>query len=296
MKNNVLTYNKIGASVLRFLIGFLLFKDFLIYFVNRNFLFDNKGIVSYNTYLDIIEYYKLEWLYIDFLNQTNVAIFCCIGVLFSFLFMIGIFQRLSTIILFLLLFVFKIRNLYLLDGADNVVLVLLPFFLFIDTHSFSQKYNFFKNKYFVSKNNVVVNIFSNYFLIAITVQLCIVYFFSGLHKLQGEAWRNGTALYYILNSDDFSPTRFNSFFTNYLWLVKLCSWTTIVFQLTFPIFIFIKQTKKWIILTGVLLHIGIFIMMKIDNFSLLMISCYAIFFTDKQYCDILTKLKIKNNA
>jgi len=294
MTKNILTYNKIGASVLRFLIGFLLFKDFLIYFINRSFLFDNKGIVSYNTYLDIVNYYKLGWLYIDFLNQINVNIFCCLGVLFSFLFMIGIFQKISAVILFFLLFVFKIRNLYLLDGADNVILVLLPFFLFINTYSFSQKYNFLKNKYFVNKNNAVVNLFSKYFLTAITIQLCIVYFFSGLHKLQGGVWRDGTALYYILNSDDFSPTKFNYFFTNYLWLVKLCSWTTIVFQLTFPIFIFIKQTKIWTIMIGVLLHIGIFFMMKIDNFSLLMISCYAIFFNDNQYKLLLTNLKIKN--
>jgi len=121
-------------------------------------------------------------------------------------------------------------------------------------------------------------------------------FFSGLHKLQGEVWKDGTALYYILNSEDFSPTIFNSFFTNYIWLVKLCSCGTIVFQLTFPVFIFIKQTKIWIILIGILLHIGIFLMMKIDNFSFLMISCYAIFFSDEQYNNILTKLKIKNYA
>jgi len=139
-----------------------------------------------------------------------------------------------------------------------------------------------------------INLFSKYFLMAIVVQLCIVYFFSGLHKLQGEVWRDGTALYYILNSDDFSPTAFNSFFTSFIWLVKLCSWTTIVFQLTFPIFVFIQKTKKWIILIGILLHIAIFFMMKIDNFSLLMISCYAIFFSDKQYKKLLTNLKIKN--
>jgi len=244
MKNNVFTYNKIGASILRFLIGFLIFKDFLIYLVNKNFLFDNKGIVSYNTYLDIIQYYRLEWLYIDFTNKTNVIIFCLLGVLFSFLFMIGIFQKISTLVLFFLLFVFKIRDLYLLDGADNVILVLLPFFLFINTYSFSQKYNLLKNKYFINRNETIINLFSKYFLMAIVVQLCIVYFFSGLHKLQGEVWRDGTALYYILNSDDFSPTAFNSFFTSFLWLVKLCSWTTIVFQLTFPIFVFIEKTKK----------------------------------------------------
>ncbi|MGN7757592.1 MULTISPECIES: HTTM domain-containing protein [Chryseobacterium] len=290
--NNLIYDRKIGSSILRFLIGFLIFKDFIVYFINRKYLFGNGGIVSYETYTDIIRFFKLNWLYIDFTKSNNVMIFCFLGIIFGFLFMLGILQRLSVLILFFLLFIFKIRNLYLLDGADNVISVILPFFLFIETYSFSNKYEAFKNKTY-KKTSKYSNILSLYFSYAIMIQICIIYFFAGLHKLQGGMWREGTALYYILNSDDFSPTKFNSFFTNSIFMVKLSTWFTIIFQLLFPIFIFIKKTRFITILIGIILHIGIFFLMKIDNFSLVMISCYAIFFTNDQYYSIYNKLKIK---
>ncbi|WP_326982145.1 HTTM domain-containing protein [Chryseobacterium sp. MYb264] len=290
--NNLIYNRKIGASILRFLMGFLIFKDFVIYFANRKYLFGNQGIVSYQTYKDIINFYKLNWLYVDFTEVNNVNIFCFLGISFGFLFMLGILQRFSVVLLSALLFLFKIRNIYILDGADNVISVILPFYLFIETQSLSSKYEFLKHKIY-KRTSTISNILSVYFSYGIMIQICIVYFFSGLHKLEGKMWRDGTALYYILNSDDFSPTKFNSFFTSSIILVKLSTWFTIIFQLLFSIFILIKKTRCITIFIGILLHTGIFFLMKIDNFSFIMISCYALFFTDNQYASVYNKLKIK---
>jgi len=290
--SNLYFNRKIGVSILRFLLGFLIFKDFIIYYINREYLFNKNGIISYNTYLDIAKYFKLNWLYIDFTKDYNIVLFCMLGIVFSFLFMIGIAQRLSAIILFFSLFILKARNLYILDGADNVISVILPFFLFIDTYSISNKYELAKEK-LSPKILSISNMFSTYFSIAIMVQVCIIYFFAGLHKLQGEVWREGTALYYILNSQDFSPTRFNSYFTKSIILVKISTWFTIIFQLMFPFFLFFRKTKVIIIFIGMLLHFGIFFMMKIDNFSLIMISCYTVFFTDNEYRILFNKLNMK---
>lgn len=283
---------KFGATILRFFMGFLIFKDFVIYYVNNKYLFDRRGMVSYEMYIDIIQFFKLSWLYIDFTKQHNVIIFCSLGMFFGFLFMLGILQRLSAFILFFLLFIFKTRNLYILDGADNVISVILPFFLFIETYSFSDKYEKLQQKFYAKKSNTS-GLISTYFTYAVMIQISIIYFFAGLHKLQGETWREGTALYYILNSEDFSPTKFNSFFTSSILIVKLSTWFTIIFQILFPVFIFFTKTRFVTVLIGVVLHMGIFFLMKIDNFSLIMISCYAIFFTDHQYNLLTHILKIR---
>lgn len=89
-------------------------------------------------------------------------------------------------------------------------------------------------------------IISKYFTYAIMIQICFIYFFAGLHKLQGEVWVDGTALYYILNSNDFSPTILNQFITKSLVVVKFLTWFTIFFQLTFPILIWIPKLRKHI--------------------------------------------------
>ncbi len=48
----------------------------------------------------------------------------------------------------------------------------------------------------------VLGIVHNLGLLAIVTQLCIVYMTAGLMKVQGEMWRDGTALYYILQVDE----------------------------------------------------------------------------------------------
>lgn len=291
---NTTNYNyKYGATILRYLLGFAIFKDFITFAYSKKFLFYKTSIVSDNLYLDIIDYFKISYLHFDFNNTSFVNFYLLVSIFFSLLFMLGILTRLSAIVLFLSLFLFKIRNLYLMDGADNVVSVILPFFFFIDTISFSSIYENFKQK--ILNNNFdlkkVITLSSLVFCYAIMIQICIMYLFAGIHKLYGSVWRDGTALYYILNSEDFSPSFLNSIFTQSLTLVKVATWFTIFFQLTFPFCIWLKPLKKYYIIIGVILHIGIFIMMKIDNFSFIMIACYAIFINNEQYFKTLNWLK-----
>ncbi|GAQ50155.1 hypothetical protein FPK15_contig00115-0003 [Flavobacterium psychrophilum] len=46
------------------------------------------------------------------------------------------------------------------------------------------------------------------------------------------------------------------------------------------------------LLIGVLFHLGIFFLMRIDNFSLVMLACYAIFLSDNEYKNINKKTSI----
>ena len=286
------TFNrKIGVTIFRVIMGILILKDFIIYFFNRRFLFSNSGIMSYETYTDIVEYYHLDLLYLDFNREINIFLFFSLGILFSTTFILGIFTRISSIILFFLLLLFKIRNIYLLDGADNVISVVLPFFVFIDSYSF---YDFYERKTRPIKNRFepYLNITSYWFSIAMMLQIGIIYFFASLHKLQGEVWLDGTALYYILNSDDFSASSLNALLTSSLFLVKFFTWFTIVFQLTFPFLVFYRKTKYIALLLGIFFHIGIFVLMRIDNFSLIMLACYAVFLTDNEYFNLAQKFKL----
>ncbi|MCS4240137.1 hypothetical protein M2306_001806 [Myroides gitamensis] len=279
-----------GIILLRILIGLSLMKDFITYYTHRNFIFDNNGIVSYETYQDIVQYYNLQLLNIDFNQPSHVFIFCLVGFLCSLTFTLGLFPRISAILLFFLLFIFKFRNIYLLDGGDNIITALLPFFFFISSKSLCKPYIKIVEK---------IGIESNYYLKKLTavaifgimIQICIVYFFAGLHKLQGEVWLDGTALYYILNTSDFSAYAVNDYITQFPMLVYALTWSTIVFQLLFPIFVWFNSTRKIVLLIGILLHLGILVFMRIDNFSFIMLACYAVFFTDQEY----DALQLKTN-
>ena len=282
---------KTGILIFRVLIGFSVLKDFFAYFYNRNHLFNSNGIVSYETYQDIMNYYKLGYLNIDFSNFINVNIFCTLGIAFSITFILGLFPRFSALILFFLLMLFKFRNIFLMDGGDNIITAILPLFLFINSESLIGSYNRLKEKIGIANSFYVFQI-HKLFVFGIMLQVCIIYLFAGLHKLQGEVWTNGTALYYILNSEDFSAYAINEYITRLPIIVYFLTWFTIVFQLSFPFLVWLPKTRKALLILGILLHIGIFVMMRIDNFSFIMLVCYAVFFTDHEY--ELFKIKAKN--
>lgn len=279
-----------GVMLLRLFFGLALLKDFITFFNNRNFLFDKKGIVSYETYQDLIDYYGLHWLNIDFTSPSTSAIFCIVGMIFSLLFTLGIFSRTSAIALFFMLFIFKFRNIFLLDGGDNIITALLPFFFFIQSKSVCSSYNKQMDNWGINQNYYVIQL-HKLAVLAILIQVCIIYLFAGLHKLQGEVWLNGTALYYILNSSDFSPYSFGKLLSSYPIFVYFSTWFTLVFQLVFPVLVWFTRTRKIVLLLGIVLHLGIFILMRIDNFSFIMLACYTVFFTDDEY----DSLKLKTN-
>jgi uncharacterized membrane protein YphA (DoxX/SURF4 family) len=289
MNNN--TYNrKIGVTIFRIMIGMLLLKDFISLFFNRSSIFSSKGIVSYEMYLDITNYFHLNWTYVNFNNQTNVIIFCILGILFSITFLLGVFTRLSAVVLFFLLFLFKIRALYLLDGADNVISVMLPFFVFLDSYCLIDSLEKYKLKV-IAKFEPYVSITGKWFSIAMILQICVIYLFASFHKLQGDVWIEGTALYYILNSDDFSASSLNAIITSSMIVIKFFTWFTILFQFSFPFLVWFKETKFAMLLLGISFHIGIFILMRIDNFSFVMLACYSIFLTDNEYENLVRKIK-----
>jgi Vitamin K-dependent gamma-carboxylase len=288
--NNDLYNRKIGVTIFRIMIGILVLKDFISYFFNSSFLFGHKAIVTYGIYVDITNYFNLNWLCINFNNNTNIIIFCVLGILFSISFLLGVFTRLSAVFLFFLLFIFKIRALYMLDGADNVISVMLPFFVFLDSYCLIDSLEKYKLK-IIAKFEPYVSITGKWFSKAMILQICVIYFFASFHKLQGDVWLEGTALYYILNSDDFSASSLNAIITSSIIAVKFFTWFTILFQFAFPFLVWFKKTKYTMLLLGISFHIGIFILMRIDNFSFIMLACYSIFLTDNEYENLIRKIK-----
>ena len=280
-----------GVTLLRIFLGLALLKDFITYFNNRHFIFDQKGIVSYGTYQDLINFYGLHWLNIDFTQPSNSVIFCILGALLSLFFTLGIFSRTTAFLLFFMSFIFKFRNIFLLDGGDNIVMVILPFFFFIQSKSICSTYDRLIEKLNINTNPYCKKI-SNLAILAILIQVCFIYLFAGLHKLQGETWLNGTALYYILNTEDFAAFSMDTLFSHFPFIIYLLTWFTIAFQLSFPVLVWFGKTRKIMLFLGILLHLGILVLMRIDNFSFIMLACYTVFFTDEEYDCLQQKLNM----
>jgi hypothetical protein len=105
---------------------------------------------------------------------------------------------------------------------------------------------------------------------ALQLHLCIVYLATGLEKMMGIEWWNGNAIWYSLMEEQFRQFDF-SWLASVPLLAKIMGWGVLLLETGYPIFIWLKPTKRyWLI--GILgLHTGIALFMGLHLFALIMI-------------------------
>lgn len=113
----------------------------------------------------------------------------------------------------------------------------------------------------------------------IQVHMCIVYFISGLAKLQGTTWWNGSATWLTMNSPLFNEGVDLSWMTNprmgeWFWhyFCFFSTYATLAFEITFPFLIWNRFLRPWVIFGAFMLHGGIAIFMGLGGFGAIMFS------------------------
>jgi len=119
----------------------------------------------------------------------------------------------------------------------------------------------------------------------IQLLVCAIYFVSGVDKLTSTAWRSGEALVRVRGL----TYAFNDAFAAWMpaggpGLVAL-AWLTIGFELLFPLLVWFRVTRKWILIAGVVFHLIIGAMLTLPAFAAVMIVSYSIFLTFEQSDD-----------
>jgi len=126
--------------------------------------------------------------------------------------------------------------------------------------------------------DVIANLAHNAALLVIMAEVCLVYATAGWYKIQGSRWQDGTALYYPLKLDYFTP-----------WpgpsgalaasgvLVMLLTYGTVLVQLAFPITLLNRKAKNFLLVGLVLEHLGIAVLLGLPFFSMAMIAADAVF-------------------
>jgi hypothetical protein len=116
--------------------------------------------------------------------------------------------------------------------------------------------------------------FHNAALIGIKVQICLAYFLAALFKLNDVDWLDGSALWNTIQIPEYS----NSLLT--CLPISLCTgltYLTIIYQLTFPVMVFMSSTKKYVFTFGIIQHLIIALAMGLFSFGIIMMMCYILF-------------------
>ena len=153
-------------------------------------------------------------------------------------------------------------------GGESLINLLLFYLIFIQETDKSKP------------NYVLQNLLNNTFYIILLIQICVLYFFSTFWKLYDENWRNGMAIYYIVQIDTFSSEALKAMFLNQVWLAKIATYSVLIYQGSFPFLVWIKKIKIPFLIFGVILHLLISFGMGIFTFGIIMCLSYILFLDD----------------
>lgn len=104
----------------------------------------------------------------------------------------------------------------------------------------------------------------------IQLHLCLMYASAGLAKLQGTPWWDGSALAMLLGNSDFTPFDLG-FLAEMPALLQFGTHVTIALELLYPILIWFRGWRPWLLVGAVGMHVGIALSMGLTEFSLVMI-------------------------
>ena len=126
--------------------------------------------------------------------------------------------------------------------------------------------------------DVVGNIVHNGALLVIMAEACLIYATAGWYKIQGSRWQDGTAVYYPLHLDYFSPwPALADLLSVSGTMVMLVTYGTVAVQVAFPFTLFNRRVKNVLLTAMIIEHAAIAVILGLPFFSLAMIAADAVF-------------------
>jgi hypothetical protein len=108
------------------------------------------------------------------------------------------------------------------------------------------------------------------------MQICLIYFQSCVIKCGGPAWMNGTSVHYVLFNHEFG--QFNmEWLAQFPLLVNLMTHGSLLIEFTLAFWLWFRPTRRWAILGGLALHMGIRPMLNVPGFGEAMTATYLVF-------------------
>ncbi len=105
------------------------------------------------------------------------------------------------------------------------------------------------------------------------MQICLIYFQSCVIKCQGPMWLNGTTIHYILFLREFRVFDME-WLAQYPLAINAMTHGALLIEFSLAFWLWFRPTRRWAILGGVLLHMGIRPVLNVPGFGEVMVATY----------------------
>jgi hypothetical protein len=199
---------------------------------------------------------------------------------------LGYFARLATLSAFVSIFLMSWWNPLPMSAAHQVLRTLLFPLLFVDS---GRAWSLDAWRRAGTNSSPAVASSPIWPLRLIQIQVCLIYLVTGLWKLMNAAWRDGTAMHYVLQNNQF--TRFA---VPVLGLsTTFMTYSVVAWEIGFTFLVLHHVTRKWVLTIGVLMHLGMWLVLELGPFSWIMLASYVAFLDREWMIQKLEKLQTR---
>jgi hypothetical protein len=220
-------------------------------------------------------------------DPTGQYIIQACFILFAALFTLGLGTRVTSVLTWIASLSYIHRNVQIMFGVDTMTNILL-IYLMIGPSGAALSLDRLIARWWRGETGPLPpptkRVSANVAIRLTQLHVCIIYLVSGISKLQGTAWWNGTALWAVLANYEFAPMYLGLYndglrfiaqnqFALELLLTGGC-YFTLCFEIGYAFLIWFPRTR-WVFLTGaIILHglIGMFMGLKTFSFTMLVMN------------------------
>ncbi|HMO14091.1 MAG TPA: HTTM domain-containing protein [Pirellulaceae bacterium] len=193
--------------------------------------------------------------------EFQIALFLLTGLAACCMF-VGLFTRLATIVVWLLVASMQARNPMINTSGDMLLKMLLFWSMFLPLGAY---WSLDARR----RGGAIVKQVTSFATAGVILQLLYMYLFTGFSKCN-EVWFRGEALEYVMQLSIYTRES-SQWVVQFPWLMKVASWLTVFGEIIFPLLLFLpfwNQATRWFnILSFWLLHLMISFTMAIGLFS-----------------------------
>ncbi|MBS1714045.1 MAG: HTTM domain-containing protein [Armatimonadetes bacterium] len=265
----------VTMGVLRMITGFLALLNFLFQAGQFTDWYTEKG------YYPVWQAQKwaggdvnlnLLWNVTDARVTLALYVVLCVS---AFTTMLGLWTRVSSILLFVLTVTFHHRCPDILNSGDTL-LRQMCFFVMIAPSGAACSLDRL-TALWKGKAPLVPPLVSIWPQRLWQYQVTIVYFTTVWHKWTGSHWRDGTATWFVPQLREFERFPVPAFFDHQP-MVAVTTYVTLVIELGIAFLAYSKPLRKYVLIGGLILHAGIEYRFNIPLFAFVMTSTYLSFY------------------
>lgn len=269
-------------ALMRILLGFALLTDQLFQLLpNLADFYSDTGVAPEGLF-DKYQMRKWRWTILLF-NSGDLSILYptfALWVLATLLFMIGWQARLMNILVWFMTMCFVNRNPNILNGGDDTMQMGL-FLLMLGPTGWALSVDaWFARR----KGKPLPSCTPAWPVRLLQIQLCMIYLTTGLAKVvlplptiaeDGSTWWDGTSVHYVLNYVTMSRWSYAQLPLP-LWMTMLMTYTSVWWEVFFPLLMLSRWTRGPALLFGILFHLSIYLMIEVGWFSFYILTFYGV--------------------